>query len=48
MVGRLLSIETLGLKNTATVDEIKKVYRSIAQMYHPDKNPDPVAQKKFI
>jgi len=48
MVFQSLKIEILGIKNTATVDEIKKVYRSIAQMYHPDKNPDPVAQKKFI
>lgn len=41
-------LEVLGLKHNATPDEIKKVYRNLAQQYHPDKNPDPSAQKKFI
>jgi preprotein translocase subunit Sec63 len=40
--------EVLGLKHNATPDEIKKVYRNLAQQYHPDKNSDPAAQKKFI
>lgn len=40
--------EVLGIKANATADEIKKVYRNLAQQYHPDKNPDPAAQKKFI
>lgn len=40
--------ETLGIKQSASSEEIKKSYRTIAQKYHPDKNPDPSAQKMFI
>jgi curved DNA-binding protein CbpA len=40
--------DVLGLKPSATPDDIKKSYRAIAQKYHPDKNPDPIAQKTFI
>ena len=32
--------QILGLKNTATFEEIKKVYRELAQKFHPDKNPN--------
>ncbi len=31
---------SLGLKKTATADEIKKAYRKIARTSHPDLNPD--------
>jgi DnaJ-class molecular chaperone len=40
--------EALGLKKTATADEIKKAYRKIARTSHPDLNPDdPAAEARF-
>ena len=40
--------EILGVSKTATADEIKKSYRTLAFKYHPDRNPDnPEAEEKF-
>lgn len=38
----------LGVDKTATADEIKRAFRSLAKKYHPDLNPnDAEAEKKF-
>ena len=41
--------EILGIEKTATPDEIKKAYRSLAKKYHPDVSTEPkeVAEAKF-
>ena len=39
---------TLGVKKTATSDEVRKAFRKLARKYHPDVNPgDKKAEEKF-
>ncbi len=39
--------EVLGVTKTSTPDEIKKAYRKMAKMYHPDVNKATDAEAKF-
>ena len=40
--------QTLGLKSGASQAEIKRVYRKLAQKYHPDKNKEAGSEAKFV
>jgi len=39
--------DVLELKPNASVPEIKRAYRDLAKLWHPDKNKSPEAQEKF-
>jgi hypothetical protein len=39
--------DILGVTRSATATEIKRAYRKLAVVYHPDKNPDPAAEQLF-
>ena len=35
------------ISSSATQQEVKKAYRQLSLIYHPDKNPDPAAGRYF-
>ena len=39
--------EALGIDSSSNITEVKAAYRQLARVYHPDKNPDPVARARF-
>ncbi len=39
---------TLGLNESASDLQVRRAYRKLVMEYHPDKNPTPEAEKKFI
>lgn len=39
--------DVLGVKRTATADEIQRAYRKLAREWHPDVNTDPAAENRF-
>ena len=39
--------QILNIDKDANQEDIKKSYRQLALLYHPDKNPSPDAEEKF-
>jgi len=39
--------KTLGVSENASEEEIKKAFRKLALLYHPDRNSNAVAEEKF-
>lgn len=40
--------EILGIARTASAKEIRKAYKNLAVVWHPDKNKDPEAEEQFV
>lgn len=40
--------EVLGLKKDCSTDEVRRAYRRLAKLWHPDVNKSPEAQARFI
>jgi len=40
--------DILGVSPEATPEEVRAAYRKLVKQYHPDINPDPDAQERFI
>ena len=38
----------LGVSQSASLDEIRAVYRALAKIYHPDVNKDKAAVENFV
>src|SRR5260221_1270406 len=39
--------ELLGVKKSASAEDIRKAFRKLARKYHPDVNPDKAAEERF-
>ncbi|MCI8410502.1 MAG: J domain-containing protein [Lachnospiraceae bacterium] len=46
--GQREACKILGVSPYATKDEIKKAYRNMCKIYHPDRNSDPKAKKVYL